>query len=56
MIHTQLRAFNAVARHGSFSKAAEALAVTQPALSLQVKALEEAYGVKLLERTGRRVI
>jgi LysR family transcriptional regulator, low CO2-responsive transcriptional regulator len=56
MIHTQLRAFNAVARHGSFSKAAEALAVTQPALSLQVKAIEEAYGVKLFERSGHGTV
>jgi LysR family transcriptional regulator, low CO2-responsive transcriptional regulator len=50
MIYTQIRAFDAVAREGSFSKAAKALGVTQPALTIQVKALEERHGVKLLER------
>lgn len=55
MIHTQLRAFDAVARHGSFSRAADELGLTQPALTIQVKALEETYGVKLLERNGRSV-
>jgi DNA-binding transcriptional LysR family regulator len=55
MIYTQIRAFDAVARAGSFSRAAEALGVTQPALTIQVKALEERYGVKLLLRQGRSV-
>jgi len=55
MIHTQIRAFDAVAREGSFSRAADLLGVTQPALTIQVKALEEAYGVKLLHRQGRTV-
>ncbi|MFZ5782594.1 MAG: LysR substrate-binding domain-containing protein [Pseudomonadota bacterium] len=55
MLHTQIRAFDAVAREGSFSRAAEALGLTQPALTIQVKALEEAYGVKLLERYRRSV-
>lgn len=55
MIHTQIRAFDAVAREGSFSRAAELLGLTQPALTIQVKALEEAYGVKLLHRQGRSV-
>lgn len=55
MLHTQIRAFDAVAREGSFSRAAEALGLTQPALTIQVKALEEAYGVKLLERHRRSV-
>ena len=45
MLHTQIRAFDAVAREGSFSRAAEALGLTQPALTIQVKALEETYGV-----------
>ena len=53
--HTQLRAFHAVASHGSFTKAAEALHVTQPTLSGQVKELEERYGVKLFSRYGRKV-
>lgn len=55
MLHTQIRAFDAVAREGSFSRAAEALGLTQPALTIQVKALEETYGVKLLNRSRRSV-
>ncbi len=55
MIYTQIRAFDAVAREGSFSRAAEVLGLTQPALTIQVKALEERHGVKLLHREGRRV-
>lgn len=55
MIYTQIRAFDAVAREGSFSSAARTLGVTQPALTIQVKALEESHGVKLLERKGRGV-
>jgi len=53
MNHSQLRAFHAVATEGSFTRAASALRVTQPTLSGQVKALEEAYGVKLFDRRGR---
>lgn len=55
MIYTQIRAFDAVARERSFVRAAERLGVTQPALTIQVKALEESYGVKLLHRSGRAV-
>jgi aminoethylphosphonate catabolism LysR family transcriptional regulator len=55
VIYTQIRAFDAVAHAGSFSRAAKALGVTQPALTIQVKAIEEHYGVKLLERQGRGV-
>lgn len=44
-----------VASHGSFTRAAESLGVTQPTLSAQVKALEEGYGVALLDRRGRGV-
>lgn len=54
--HAQLRAFHAVASEGSFTRAAEALRVTQPTLSGQVKSLEETYGVRLLDRLGRRVV
>ena len=53
--HTQLRAFHAVAEHGSFTRAAEALHVTQPTLSGQVRELEERYGIKLFTRYGRKV-
>jgi aminoethylphosphonate catabolism LysR family transcriptional regulator len=52
--HAQLRAFHAVAGEASFTRAAEALHVTQPTLSAQVKALEENYGVRLFDRRGRR--
>ncbi len=51
----QLATFCAVVERESFSQAAERLGVTQPAVSLQVRALEERLGVKLLDRTGRRV-
>ena len=50
-----LRSFHAVALQGSFSRAARVMNVTQPTLSQQVKLLEETYGVRLLERTGRGV-
>jgi len=52
--HAQLRAFHAVASEASFTRAAEALHVTQPTLSAQVKSLEESYGVLLFDRRGRR--
>lgn len=45
----------AVARHGSFTRAAEALYVGQPAVSQQVAALERALGVPLVQRAGRGV-
>ena len=51
----QLRVFEAVTRWGSFSKAAERLAVTPPAVSLQIRQLETACGVTLFERLGRQV-
>ena len=53
MRHAQLRAFQAVAVHGGFSRAAARLALTQPAVSDHVRKLEEAYGVQLFNR-GRR--
>lgn len=55
MLYEQLRAFHAVASEGGFTRAAEALHRTQPAVSAQVKALESRYGVALFERMGRRV-
>lgn len=53
--HAHLRSFNAVATHGSFTRAAEILNITQPTLSGQVKELEERYGTRLFVRHGRRV-
>jgi LysR family hydrogen peroxide-inducible transcriptional activator len=51
----QLRYFDALARHGHFGRAAEACAISQPALSMQIKELEEALGGVLLERSARQV-
>ena len=51
----QLQVFLAVARHLHFSRAAEELYITQPAVSASVAKLESHYGVKLFHRIGRRV-
>jgi len=50
-----LRAFCQTARLGSVSRAAEALYLSQPAVTLQLQALEREMGVRLLERSGRRL-
>lgn len=50
-----LQAFRAVAELGSFRKAAEAVNISQPALSRRIDKLEEALGVRLFERTTRSV-
>src|SRR5439155_2928450 len=51
----QLAAFCAVVERKSFSQAAERLGVTQPAVSLQIRSLEDRLGQTLLDRSGRRV-
>ena len=51
----QLAAFCVVVERRSFSRAAEHLGVTQPAVSLQIRALETRLGTRLLDRSGRRV-
>src|SRR3954462_12381383 len=51
----QLETFLEVARHLSFSRAAEKRFRTQPAISAQIRALEEEVGVKLLDRSGGKV-
>src|ERR1700681_4532805 len=51
-----LKAFEAAARHESFTRAAEELCVTQGAVSHQVKALEEEIGVKLFNRERQRLV
>ncbi len=50
-----LRAFCHVARLGSISRAADAMFLSQPAVTLQLQALEREYGTKLFERAGRRL-
>ncbi|AWC81455.1 MULTISPECIES: LysR family transcriptional regulator [Serratia] len=52
----QLRVFVAIARHGSFSRAGEAIGLTQSAISHSVKELEAEVGVRLLDRTTREVV
>ena len=51
----QLRYFDALARHGHFGRAAEACAVTQPALSMQIKELEALLDAALFDRGARQV-
>ena len=58
MIHAtlkQLRYFDALSRHCHFGRAAEACAISQPALSMQIKELEETLGGVLLERGARHI-
>lgn len=51
----QLRYFEALTRHGHFGRAAAASAISQPALSMQIKELEESLGAALFERGPRHV-
>ncbi len=53
---SQLKAFLAVAQNRSFSRAAEKLLLTQPAVSKQIQALEEVLGTRLFDRVGRSVL
>src|SRR5690606_17451381 len=55
IVFTHLRSFHAVAEHRGFTAAAQALNISQPTVTTQVKELEERYGVELLIRRGRRV-
>ena len=58
MIHAtlhQLKVFEATARHGSFTRAAEELFLTQPTVSIQVKQLTKAVGLPLFEQIGKRL-
>jgi LysR family transcriptional regulator, transcriptional activator of the cysJI operon len=50
-----MRVFRAVAEHLSFRKAAEHLLLTQPAVTLQIKALEDSLGVRLFDRSARGI-
>ncbi len=51
----QLSVFEAVARHLSFSRAAQELHLTQPAVSMQIKQLEENVGASLFEQLGKKI-
>jgi len=51
----QLQIFETVASHGSYTRAAETLHLTQPAVFAQVKQLEEAIGLPLIERVGKKL-
>ncbi len=51
----QLKVFETVARHLSYSRAAEELHLTQPAVSLQVKTLEGCVGLALFEQLGKKI-
>jgi DNA-binding transcriptional LysR family regulator len=51
----QLRVFDAVVRHGGYTRAAAELHLAQPTVSVQIKKLTETVGTPLLEVTGRRV-
>lgn len=58
MIHVtlrQLQVFESVARHLSFSRAAEELHLSQPAVSMQIKQLEEGVGLPLFEQLGKKI-
>jgi DNA-binding transcriptional LysR family regulator len=51
----QLHIFYTVAERGSFSAAAQTLHMTQPAVTMQIQALEERFGIKLLKRTTKKL-
>jgi DNA-binding transcriptional LysR family regulator len=51
----QLQIFASAARHQSFSRTSQELHLTQPAVSMQIKQIEESAGLPLFERTGKRV-
>ena len=51
----QLQVFTAVAKHQSFTRAAQALYLSQPAVSMQVRQMEEQVGLPLFEQLGRRI-
>jgi LysR family transcriptional regulator, cyn operon transcriptional activator len=50
-----LRTFAVIAKHGSVAKAADELRITQPALSRQIKTLQEELGLRLFDLVGRRL-
>ncbi|HEY1496777.1 MAG TPA: LysR family transcriptional regulator, partial [Candidatus Solibacter sp.] len=52
----RLRVFRIVAEELSFTRAAERLFLTQPAVTMQIKNLEEELGLRLFDRTGQRIV
>ena len=55
MVNFRLKVFRAVAKHLNFRRAAEELFLTQPAVTLQVKTLEQQLGVQIFDRSGSRI-
>src|ERR671937_61337 len=55
MVLRRLQVFHAVAKHLSFTKAAEALFMTQPAVTFQIKQLEEQFNTRLFDRSQGRI-
>ena len=53
--NSRLKVFRAVAKHLNFRKAAEQLFLTQPAITLQIKALESELGTRLFDRSGGKI-
>ncbi len=51
----QLKLFEAVVRNGSFTRTAEEMHLTQPAVSIQIKRLEDQLGLPLLEQVGKKI-
>lgn len=51
----QLRVFDAIVRHGSFTRAAEEMCLTQPTISIQIKKISDAVGLPLFEQIGKKV-
>jgi len=51
-----LKVFNSIAKEKSFKKAAESLHISQPAISIQVRKLEEGLGIKLFDKYGKRSV
>lgn len=56
LTYAQIRTFNAVVREGSFTAAARELGVSQPAVTAQIKSIEEAYDVQLFERSSKKLV
>src|SRR3989338_5695803 len=51
----QLQVFESVARNSSYTRAAEELHLTQPAVSMQIKQLEDSLGLPLFEQLGKKI-